>query len=134
MKFIIIVACLVFLLFPKVDNAEIYIAPPVVPKVWTKPELLELTGFYAQKYGVSKSLMIRIINCEDGSWNPKARSGIIKNGVEEPSFGLVQIHLPSHPDVSLAQATDPHFALNFLAFHLSKGHARMWSCYRFNLI
>jgi hypothetical protein len=51
-------------------------------------------------------------------------------GDREQSFGLVQIHLPAHPQVSKEQALDPEFAINFLAKSLQNGKGGMWSCYK----
>jgi hypothetical protein len=46
------------------------------------------------------------------------------------SFGLSQIHLPSHKDISKAQAFDPNFAVEFMAKEMSKGNSKIWTCYR----
>jgi len=77
----------------------------------------------SNEYGVSAGLMRQIIQCES-SFNPNA----IGDGGY--SFGLVQIHLPSHPDVTKEQALDPEFATTFLADKLSKGQGYLWTCYR----
>lgn len=75
------------------------------------------------EYGVSSELMRKIIHCES-SFNPLA---VGDNGY---SFGLVQIHLPSHPQVTREQALDPEFAVTFLADKLSKNQGYLWTCYR----
>lgn len=77
---------------------------------------------YAEKYNVSPYLMSQIIHCESYG-NPNE---IGDNGT---SFGLVQIHLPAHPEVTKEQALDREFSIDFLARHLSMGEARIWSCY-----
>lgn len=46
------------------------------------------------------------------------------------SHGVVQIHQPSHPEVSLEEAENPAFALEWMAEQWSAGKADMWSCYR----
>lgn len=82
--------------------------------------------------------MAGIISCESG-WSvaiqsnhrytdnaPKGYSA----GMREQSYGLVQIHLPAHPNISKEEATDPEFAVDFLAKNIAAGHASMWSCYR----
>ena len=75
--------------------------------------------------------MISVINCENKEWDTDLQSRIInKKGVREKSYGLSQIHLPSHPNISLEQATDPDFAIEFMAQNLSKGKGKMWTCYR----
>ena len=69
-----------------------------------------LAGQAATKRGVDPSIYRALIGRESG-WNPTAGSPA---GAE----GLAQIHMPSHPDVSLAQAQDPNFALNWGAGYL----------------
>lgn len=51
-----------------------------------------------------------------------------KVGDREQSFGLVQIHLPAHSNVTKEDATDPEFAIEFLAKNLKAGKASMWTC------
>ena len=89
----------------------------------TKEDLVELTKQYANRYGVSFNTMSRVINCES-SWDIEA----VGDGGK--SHGLVQIHNPSHPKITREQATDPEFAINFLAENLSNGKGNMWTCYR----
>jgi hypothetical protein len=46
------------------------------------------------------------------------------------SFGVAQIHLPAHPDITRAEALDPFFSINYAAREFAGGNASMWSCYR----
>ena len=55
-------------------------------------------------------------------WNVKA-------GEQEKSFGLSQIHLPDHPDISYEEATDPLFSIEWMVKEFSLGHASQWTCY-----
>jgi len=55
------------------------------------------------------------IYCESMFYN--IQSGIVHEGVREPSYGLAQIHLPSHPKVSVEQALDPYFAVDWMMEH-----------------
>lgn len=73
--------------------------------------------------GISPHTAIQVIACES-SWNEKAV------GDGGTSFGLVQIHLPAHPEVSQRKAEDPEFAINFLVNALKNGDGWMWTCYR----
>jgi hypothetical protein len=41
----------------------------------------------------------------------------VKKGDRELSWGLVQIHLPTNPNVKKEQATDPEFSIKYLASH-----------------
>lgn len=105
----------------------------------SKAEYLGIVQEKAVSYGVSASLMIAIIDCENRSWNTTQQSGHhykkdrpkqgLVTGQREQSFGLVQIHLPDHPSISYEQATDPNFSIEFLARELSFDRGRQWSCY-----
>lgn len=44
------------------------------------------------------------------------------------SYGIVQIHLPSH-SVTKEQALNPFFALNWMANQWSIGNKKIWSCW-----
>lgn len=48
----------------------------------------------------------------------------------ENSWGLAQIYLPAHQDVTREQALDPRFALQWMAKEFSKGNQHLWSCAR----
>lgn len=76
--------------------------------------------------GMSQETLIqieRVINCES-SGNSQA-IGDFGN-----SFGLVQIHLISNPEITKEQALDPIFSLNFITDEFIKGHQNKWTCYR----
>lgn len=79
-----------------------------------------LIDFYAQYYAVSSSTMRTIVKNESGY----DQYAIGDHGT---SYGLVQVHLPAHPDVSVAQAYSPYYALNFLAENLASGSCRIWT-------
>ena len=90
-----------------------------------------LINKYAEKYNVSPKTMLAVMSCENPTFDPDLQSRIIqRDGTREPSYGLVQIHLPSHPSVSYQQAIDPEYSVSFLAEKLSKGDGRLWTCYR----
>lgn len=67
--------------------------------------------------------MLNTLKCES-SLNPNAI------GDAGQSYGVAQIHLPSHPTVTKEQALDPNFAIEWTAQQFSKGKAEMWTCYR----
>lgn len=116
-----------FFLLPFAPNTtvEAELPPPV-----THQSVQELVTYFSKQYKVSPVVMTRVMKCENPEGNPKLQSRIInKKGVREKSYGLVQIHLPSHPEVSYAQATNAEFSVEFLAKGL-KNNPRQWSCYR----
>ena len=74
------------------------------------------------EYGVEGKLLTRVIRCESQG-NPKAI------GDHGTSYGLVQIHMPAHPEITKEQAFDPEFAVDYLAKEISYGNGKIWSCY-----
>ena len=46
------------------------------------------------------------------------------------SFGLAQINMRWHPEVSEAQALDPDFAVPWMVIQFVKGKQREWTCWR----
>lgn len=46
------------------------------------------------------------------------------------SIGLVQIHMPDHPEVTRDEALDPQFSLRFMAQAFKDGHQRWWTVWR----
>jgi hypothetical protein len=101
------------------------IEPPKPPKT-----VSELVLQYSKQYGVSSTTMWTVMKCENKELDPTLQSRIITNGKRELSFGLVQIHVPSHPDITLKQATDAEFSIKYLAQQLKKGNGKQWTCYR----
>lgn len=122
----------------------------LVPEPMTEAELLDLAGHYADQYAVSRETVIRKTHCEapivviDGvryydQADPQSRLTYSADqirrhpnwgtvGAREDSWGPAQIHLPDNPSVSREQASDPDFALNFMAKAISEGKAGKWSC------
>lgn len=92
-----------------------------------KPESLSISGqinYYSELYDVDSDTITKVIQCES-SFNPNAHNS---NG--EDSWGLVQINLLAHRSITIEQATDTNFAIDFLAKNLKAGKGNMWSCYR----
>lgn len=99
----------------------------------------ELVKKYATEYNVSADLIEEIINLECPDWNVARQSFVrykkdhpewgVKAGDRERSFGLAQIHLPSHPTITYEQATNADFAIKFLASEISRGRGWQWSCF-----
>lgn len=114
----------------KAESVEI-VEAPAEKQYTTKDDYISLTEKYAEKYNVSATVMKRVIDCENNTWNPKRQSEIInKSGIREDSWGLVQIHLPSHSHITREEATDPEFSIEFMAIEFSKGRQSKWSCYK----
>lgn len=138
MKYLMIVFLVASFTNPTIEEPVLSPIPPLVveaPKPIVKkqvvhytkslptPEIKAYIALSAQKYGVSEVVMNKVISCES-NYKPNA----VGDGGK--SHGLVQIHQPSHPYITRAQATDPEFAIDFLARNLADGKGRMWTCWR----
>lgn len=92
-----------------------------------------LVSHYAEPYKLSparQAFIISVMRCENRELDPELQSRIIqKDGTREESYGLAQIHLPSHP-ISKAQATDPYYAIEFIVRNVAEGRENMWTCAR----
>ena len=55
---------------------------------------------------------VETIYCESMWYS--IQSGVVKNGVRENSWGLAQIHLDSHSEITKEQALDAYFAIDFM--------------------
>ncbi len=103
-------------------------APIHVPPAPTKPVEAVLTtqaliSLKSEKWGADANIMARVIQCESQG----NQYAVGDNGT---SFGLVQIHLPAHPNITKEQAFDKEFSIDYLAQALSRGKGDMWTCYR----
>lgn len=111
-----------FLSIPYVSAAP---TQPLAAPTGTKEELIAYATKEAVEANIVPSVAIAVIDCETGgTWNPE----IV--GDHGTSFGLAQIHLPAHPDISRETAENPYFAIDFLVRNLKEGKGNMWSCYR----
>ena len=89
----------------------------------SKPELLAIATSTAAKYHLNADHFVKTINCES-NWNPDTI------GDHGESFGLVQIHLIAHQDISKEQALNPRFAIQWMANEWANDNASIWTCWR----
>lgn len=68
--------------------------------------------------GTKATIMKKTIYCESGYKN--IQSNVVKKGIRENSWGVSQIHLGYHPQVSLEQALDPEFSIKFMSDNYGK--------------
>lgn len=104
----------------------------------TKTEIEALIHKYSEQYGVPYNKIYSIIECETAhTFDPNIQSKVrynfsserrgIVEGDQERSYGLAQIHLPDHPNITMEEAKNPEFAIDFMASHLAKGK-HIWYC------
>ena len=86
---------------------------------------------FADSYGVSPFEMYSIIYCETGgTFDPDIQSNVQQDYGREESYGLSQIHMPDNKGITIEEAKDPDFALEFMARELSLNHGswRWYNC------
>lgn len=122
-------ALVVILLAATLTIEVVYAEAPLEPKKtsWSVEEVKVMVDSYADQYGVSRSIMHAVVKCESGYvYNVP---GDKRHGAYE-SFGVSQIHLKDHPDVSYEEAINADFALNFMASEMKAGRSWQWSCWK----
>ena len=83
-----------------------------------KPTLWDKIGSAAENYKISAYQLYRTAQCES-RFNP-GQSQVIKNGKRENSWGIFQISLDFHPEITRAQAMDEDFAIEWAAKNFNK--------------
>lgn len=114
----------------KLFGVALAFAATIAPYSTTTPQVA--IDFWADYYHVSRTAMYDTIKCESG-FDPTIQSYALDphgpNGHED-SWGLVQIHLSAHPEVTKTEALDPDWSLQWMAQAFAAGDAKWWSCYR----
>lgn len=88
----------------------------------------------AIKYKISRRELYNTLDCEsqhfiDVTIQSKWPDKTGPNGKED-SWGVSQIHLPDHPEVTREMAQDPVFAIDYAAQMFAEGRANQFTCYR----
>lgn len=96
---------------------------PPVPVVYSTTIASVIIEAYAVRYGIPAAPLIATLACES-NFNSDAV------GDKGTSYGVAQIHLPAHPDITKEQALDPFWAIDWTARQFKAGKANMWSCYK----
>ena len=113
---------------------------PMLSKPLSNEEIVRnLVEVYSAKYNVSSDKLFDTLKNENRGFDFDLQSGLkykknnrwgFPEGTREKSFGVSQIHLPDHPEITYEQAIDPAFSIEYMASEFSKGRARQWMGYR----
>lgn len=90
----------------------------------------KLIDHYANLYQLpdeKKLEMYQTIACETSN---TFLSDIKSQYPGEQSYGLAQINLPAHPEVTKEEANDPDFAVQFIVKHFAQSEESLWTCWR----
>lgn len=78
-------------------------------------------------------MLYRTLECESAGFKDVALQSEVPDmkgpDGRENSWGLAQIDLDFHPDISKTQAQDPVFAVDYMAKEFAAGQAAHWHCY-----
>lgn len=97
------------------DQTKLTVHPP--------PTIEERIAAIADTHKVNRERLLGTLKCES---NFKT-DAVGDNGT---SYGIAQIHLPSHPEITKEQALDAEFSIDFAASEFAKGNAKKWTCWR----
>jgi soluble lytic murein transglycosylase-like protein len=67
--------------------------------------------------------VFKLIITNESHWHPRIVS-------PTGDYGIVQIHLAAHPEVTKAEAFDPVWSMQWMAAQWKAGKAREWTTYR----
>lgn len=102
--------------------------------MWTPTELQALASSTAIANGLNVKHFVLTFQKESGGFlDPTIQSQYPNpNGPNEKenSWGICQIDLDYHPDISREQATDPVWCLTWAAQQWANGHASLWSAWK----
>jgi len=86
--------------------------------------------YVASKEGLNVGAFMATLKCEGDFYNGQSyvKNPSGPNGRED-SWGVVQIHLPSHPEITKDQATNPFWSINWMADEWLKGNEWKWTCW-----
>lgn len=140
MKTILLVLLLITMssVMPELLVAEDKVDTPCYIDETNKECVSRLVDIYAKKYRVSAKSMMNTIENENNTFDFDRQSGLkykknnrwgFPEGTREKSYGICQIHLPDHPNVSYEEAIDPEFCVEFMAKKFAEGKHKIWMGY-----
>lgn len=102
------------------QSAEI---PRVEAATLSKDELTAIAMADATAHHLSPAQFVAVIECE-------SHFDISAAGDHNQSFGIAQIYLPAHKDISAVQALSPLWALDWMSKEWEAGRQYEWTCAR----
>ena len=95
-----------------------------------KESLRDYATYVASKEGLNVGVFLATLKCESDFYNGQSyvKNSTGPNG-RENSWGVAQIHLPSHPEISKEQALNPFWSINWMVDEWLKGNEWKWTCW-----
>ncbi len=118
------------LTIPTVEAAELP-TPEALPLPIKLFDIEALIKSEAAKNGINYELFYKTLKCESGNFQDVTIQSQYKrlDGTQERSYGIAQFNIDAHPDITIASATDPLWAIPYAAREF-KRNPNQWSCYR----
>jgi len=112
------------------DSPNVMATTPATPAGHLQSEnIFDKITRFAKHFKIPPKEMIALIRCEtQNTFDTFVQSRAIQPYGRERSFGLAQLHLPAHPEITYKQATDPDYALIWIAQHWDKRHREWKTC------
>ncbi len=95
----------------------------------TVTELKQFARTTALNNQIDPEVFIKVATCESG-FVSDIRSRAIHDGIQENSWGIFQINLAAHLDVTREQATDPFYNITWAAAHWPDASHHWKTCYK----
>ena len=118
-RIIVLILALILLIVLPVKSAQAPTREKPIPT-----DVKGMIAYYAEEYQVSAYQLEKTLFCES-SLNPNAKNITSR----ERSYGVAQINLMAHTTITIEQATDPQFAIEWTAQQFAKGNAKIWTCW-----
>lgn len=121
---------ILFALLASLTLSTAHISPTPLPPPVTIEQIAQSA---AARYGIPFDSYWATIECEDPTLDPSQQSFVpdpAGPNARENSWGLAQIDLDYHPDITRAQAEDPYFATDYMARLFSLGDQSSFHAYR----
>lgn len=99
---------------------------------YTPEGIEDIARSMAQKHGIDEDIFVATMSGESMQFKWNKQSLIKANGPNgrEDSWGVCQIHAPSHPTIEREWMLTPEWCLEWSAIQFKKGRANMWTVYR----
>ncbi len=97
--------------------------------VYTTPQIMQIIVSAAKENGLNSDHFLSVAQCESGL-NPTIQSGYFdKKGIQERSFGLWQIDLDAHPEITLEEANNPVWSTEYASQEWKNDRYKQWECW-----
>jgi len=109
---------------------------PIVKTEWSVQEVKDLVDYYADKHGLSRQVLHKVISCES-QYNQMAYNGNDKHADSVGSLGVAQFGISTFKGFAKQMGrTDydnpynPNQALDVASWAIKNGYGNQWSCMR----